>query len=444
MMRLATAFAAIPRRERAAIAAAMVLGLAIVLAYVTANRFHPLVGDQPEYDMQGAFFTVGKWWWSTTPFGVAHASAWKAPLYPAWVGFWYEVLGRSATRVEYVQAFLAPLTVFVTWLLARRLFTPRVAIASAFVVAIFPFAWEFYGLLYPEALAVPLTTLILLAVLGREPSLRWAALVGALIGIALLVRPTSFFLFAGVAAAWIVAAGPRRGIALTALAIGASVLVVSPWTVRNYVVTDGGLIPISVQDAATYGTFNETAASDPELPFAWRAHVVTAEELVGPSGAPDDAELRADLQQRAFDYIAEHPASVAKAFFWNGLTRFWDIRQPKWVRLEAGLEGRSKAVTTIGLGMYYVLLPLAIAGLWRMRRRPEILVPVLALVLAASLVFTVQGGTRYRAPLEPLIVVMAASLLAPAGARRAGWTATGGGSGAARRESSGAAPRAEA
>jgi hypothetical protein len=42
---------------------------------------------------------------------------------------------------------------------------------------------------------------------------------------------------------------------------------------------------------------------------------------------------------------------------------------------------------------------------------------VLALALAASVVFTIDAGTRYRAPLEPLIAVLACSaVLVPRGA----------------------------
>ena len=44
-----------------------------------------------------------------------------------------------------------------------------------------------------------------------------------------------------------------------------------------------------------------------------------------------------------------------------------------------------------------------------LRRRPQLLVPILALALSASVVFASDAVTRYRAPLEPLIVVLACS-----------------------------------
>ena len=107
---------------------------------------------------------------------------------------------------------LAPLTVLGTWLLARRLFGIRTGIAAAFAVAIFPACWEFIGLLYPEALAVPLALLALNLFLEREPTTKLAVATGLAIGLGMLARPNMFFLFAGAIAAWWIAAGPRRAL----------------------------------------------------------------------------------------------------------------------------------------------------------------------------------------------------------------------------------------
>lgn len=402
----------VPRRELWLLAGAMLISAAIVVAYVLVTRGHALAGDETEYHRQGVFFTQGKPWWSTTPFGVEHASAWKAPAYPAWVGLWYSLLGPSPLGVALVQALLAPLTVVGSWLLARRLFGARVAIASAWVVALFPLAWEYYGLLFPEALAVPLTMATLLLVLGRSPTVGRAVALGGLLGTSLLLRPSAFFLLAAVATAWIMTTGWRRGLGLTALATLVAALVVLPWTVRNYVVSDG-FIPISVQDGAIYGTFNEESANDPDDPYAWRATPAGLDQIVDLSEPISDAELRSRLQSAGLTYIAEHPASVPKALLYNGVTRFWDLRPPGDSLAESDFQSRSRTVRAVGLGAYYLLLPLALIGLWRLRRRREIAVPIAVMALMASLAFTVVAATRYRAPLEPLIAVLACSLLAP-------------------------------
>ncbi|MGH2952858.1 MAG: glycosyltransferase family 39 protein [Solirubrobacterales bacterium] len=404
-------------RERWLVVGAMALTSALVLVYLAIRHPIPLLGDMPEYDRYGRFFVDGKWWWSTTPFGEAHPSAWKAPGYPLWIGFWYELLGASAVRVEIAQAlFVAPLGVLFTWLLGRRLFTPAIGIAAAYVVATIPLVWEWYGLLYPESLAIPVAMLTFYLFLERTPTPALAAAVGAVSGVGLLIRPSSFFLLAGVAAAFVIGAGWRRGAALTAAAVAVAALVVLPWTVRNYIVLDG-FIPISVQDGALSGTFNDEAANDPDYPYAWRAFLVDRQDVLEGPRVPDP-ELRQGLLEPGLDYISEHPFSVAEAFYWNGVVRFWDLRSPSGSVNESRGDGRARTVGKIGIALYYPLLALAVVALWRQRRRTSLVVPLVAVALAASVVFTVGAVTRYRAPLEPMLAILAVSAVAGLSSRR--------------------------
>ena len=397
--------AEVKRRDRIALFAAAGVSVALVLVYVAATHPPSLLGDQAEYHQQGVLFSEGKPWWSLRPYGEPHASAWKAPLYTLWVGGIYTVAGTSPTAVFGMQALLAGLTVIFTWVLARRLFGDRVALISAWVVALFPLVWEWFGLLYTEALAIPLTLAILIAFVDRMPSRNRAISVGALLGVAILLRPTSFFLFAGVAATWVVACGWKRGAGYSAITALVAVLVVVPWTVRNYVVLDG-FIPVSVQDAASYGTFNDESANDPVFPYSWRPVTDESTELLSGERLTEP-ELRSELSDIGTEYIKEHPSSVAEAFFWNGLSRYWDVRRPARAIDEVDFEGRSAVVTGIGLAAYYALLPLAIVGLIRYWSNRRLVIPLCVMALAASLVFTVASGTRYRAPLEPLIAVLA-------------------------------------
>ena len=296
----------------------MVLSAIVVIAYVIATRPNGLEGDQAEYHQSAVFFSDGKPFWSTLPFGIPHPSMAKAPGYPAWIGSVYTILGPSPTKLGIVQGLIfAPLGVLGTWLLARRLFGDPVAAISAFVVALFPLVWEYYGLLYPEVLAVPLTTFTFWLFLERQPSWKLAAGIGAVVGVGLLVRPTAGFLFAGIAAAWIISAGWKRGAAYTAATIATAALIVLPWTVRNMLIEGGGFVPISYQDAAGFGTFNDEAANDPVYPYGWRPFLADPPDVL--EGPPvSDYEVRSELQADAFDYIGDHPFSVAEAFYWNG------------------------------------------------------------------------------------------------------------------------------
>ena len=383
-----------------------------------ATADHQPAGDELEYDLQGRLAAAGHWFWSTTPYGIPHPSLWKAPGYTAWMGLWYSLLGPDPDRVLLVQTLLGPVNVVLAWALARRLFGGRVALAAAAVVAVYPLAWQYEARLYSEALATPLTLVILLLALDRPQTRVTAAAIGAALGLLVLIRPSSGYVAAAVLAAFWTAMRGRRALVASALAIGIAALVVAPWTYRNHRLT-GSLVPVSIQDITVAGVFNEEAANDPVRPWAFRAARRDVALIERGDPLPDD-EFRRRLLRNALDYVREHPSSLPQAFFWNGLSRTWDVRRPARALEEVRFEGRSRKLTIAGLAMYYVLLPLALAGLLLERRRRALVVPILVLALSASLVYTSTSGTRFRSTLEPLIAILACSAVPNLGRGRGG------------------------
>jgi hypothetical protein len=182
---------------------------------------------------------------------------------------------------------------------------------------------------------------------------------------------------------------------------------------RGATSVDGGFVPISVQDAALYGVFNDEAAHDREHPWEWRALPRGYAPIL--SQPTSDHAFAARLRGLARDYIADHPSSVIKAFYWNGLVRTFDLRTPLAAQYEAPFEGRIAWVSKVGACCYVLVAFAALAGLWRHRARRGLVLAVLALFLATAIAYTGDGGTRYRAPLEPLLAVLAvAGVMRPA------------------------------
>jgi 4-amino-4-deoxy-L-arabinose transferase-like glycosyltransferase len=265
---------------------------------------------------------------------------------------------------------------------------------------------------------------VLLVAWTRPPTPRRAALTGVALGIAMLTRPSFAMLGAAILVAWVAMAGWRRGVALTAAAGLVAALVIAPWTIRNHHV-DGGFVPISIQDAALYGVFNDEAAHDHQYPWAWRP--VPHGYLSILQKRTSDHEFAARLRKVARDYISDHPSSVVKAFYWNGINRTFDVRTPPSAQYEAPLEGRVGWFSKLGAWCYLLVALAALAGLWRHRARRGLVLAVLALFLATAVAYTGDGGTRYRAPLEPLFAILAVSaFVRPASARgaRAGRSGT--------------------
>jgi hypothetical protein len=160
---------------------------------------------------------------------------------------------------------------------------------------------------------------------------------------------------------------------------------------------------------AAYGTFNDDSAHDPNNPWEWRVYNRRDASILAHARQLGDLEFRKRLKHNTIEYVKAHPSSVVEAFFWNGITRLWDVRRPSHVLDEAKFSGRPRGLTAVGLAIYWILLPLALAGLWLARRRRALVVPLLLMALSASVVFTADAETRYRAPFEPVIAILACS-----------------------------------
>lgn len=393
------------RRERRLLLAALALALVVRITYIVLTRDHTLVGDEPEYDLEARFLADGKWFFSTTPFGNPHQTTWKSPGYGTFLGLVYLVVGGRVNAALVLQVLLlTPLLLAATYVLGRRLFSSEVGLVAVFVVAVYPATWQYDVRLYSEALANPLAVAAFALLLtARRP-----ALLGAVIGASLLIRPSSLFLLAGAAVAFLATSGLRVGSRQTAITVVLAVLVVAPWSIRNATL-EGPWVPISLQSAALFGTFNDDAANDPDLPYKWRPVPRRDVDLFRPENRINDGELYRELNTRAFDYIKEHPASVPNALLRNGVQRLWDLRPPGQALDDTRYEGRTRSVTAVGLAMYFPLLLLALLGLRRLTWPQRW--TIAALVVAACVVYLGDAGTRYRTPFEPLIVVLAVAAL---------------------------------
>jgi 4-amino-4-deoxy-L-arabinose transferase-like glycosyltransferase len=404
--------AEVESREVTILAGIVLVGFAIRVVYVLASRGFALAGDQAEYDAIGRAAAGGHWFYTTFPYGVLHESAARPPGYMLFIGVIYTVFGAHQTVVTLIQTLFGPVVIVLVWLLARRLFDARVAFVAAALAAVHPNLWQWEGRLYSEALALPLGVLLVLLVLDRPPTRRLAVWTGVVLGVNLLVRPTSLFFVPLILAAFWTSADAKAALRCTAGALAVAVLCVAPWTIRNYAVTDS-FVPLSLQDMAVAGTFNDTAANDHAYPYAWRPYTERDADIFSPD-APNklsEADLHTEMLSRAKDYIEDHPSSVPKAFFWNGIVRTWDLRPPARVLDEAPFEGRNRDVATVGMLVYWVLLAAALVALWRLRARRELVVPLLLGAAAMSVVFTVAAATRYRVPYEPVVVLLASSTI---------------------------------
>jgi 4-amino-4-deoxy-L-arabinose transferase-like glycosyltransferase len=191
-----------------------------------------------------------------TDLGGYYTTAWEEPVPVVLLGtfFWlFGDYGRLAMVITNALCFLA--TLGMVYYLARRSGGPGLGLASAAFLALVPITHhrariDFGGSVLQlsgdmlAGLAVSICALLLLRLLER-PSVRRATLLGGAIGFAALTS-SSTIIFVPVAALLVLlTTGPLswRGWRTTGVIVGAALLVISPWALRNYA-TFGELVPL--------------------------------------------------------------------------------------------------------------------------------------------------------------------------------------------------------
>jgi hypothetical protein len=177
------------------------------------------------------------------------------PLYPYFIAVPYRITG-SLTPVLWLQMLVGALLVPAVGLLGASCFSPRTGLIAATMVAFYPELVWFAAHFWSETLFLTLLFWGLERTVAADdardrPAETWAAVAaGLLLGFASLTRETALP-GALLAAGWL--AWPQLGRVRWrqgALLLAGTLLVVTPWTLRNWKVF-GAFVPIS-----TYGALN--------------------------------------------------------------------------------------------------------------------------------------------------------------------------------------------
>jgi 4-amino-4-deoxy-L-arabinose transferase-like glycosyltransferase len=357
---------------------------------------------------EGEGFTVGP--------GATQPSSNYSPGLPLFVGGLYEVTGGENQRLaRLVLALVGSLSVLFAYLLGRRFWEWRAGLIAALPVAIYPALLEYQGMLMGEPLAATLLSGGVLALLWAWEGdwTRWL-LPGALFGALALVRPE--YLAIGVLVALVVFAREarddwRRSLLRGAIFLGALVLVVAPWTIRNAIALDR-FVPIStgggqVLFAGTYLPSDgnpekvgaEVVAENPDLFQPQDAQRLRLEQILSRLAADRHPGLETDQalsklgEEQLWDGISEEPAEYA-GFVATKVWRIWsrgqrDVMQEPvwkilhWALVAFGLLGLAvlawrRRWEALLIGTIFLMITALSALLVASPRRVLVLVPLLA------------------------------------------------------------------
>jgi 4-amino-4-deoxy-L-arabinose transferase-like glycosyltransferase len=398
------------RRFAAWLAGVVVFGLAFRVGYVLLVTRHATgkLYDDFWYSVTATELSKGQFF--RVPLGTAPTAAHPplTTLLIGGVGFIFRPL-EGLTGQLLTMAAIGAGVVLCVGLLGRSLAGPRVGLVAAALAALAPNFWMPSGILMSETPSMLFMALILLAVIRllRAPKVLNAVLLGAACGGEALVRAELILFIPALLLPAALLAGQvswRRRFLLLAIGVLAAAVVLAPWVARNLVTFKDPTYISTGEGLALLGANCPQSYYGPNIGSWSLGCAVTVSDR-------DESVQSARATHAATQYAKEHDARLPVVMLAR-VGRLWDFYEPIQMADWDVNEGRPRTASLLGLGFYYALLPLGVAGVIVLRRRRIaqwfLLVPGGVVTVVAILVF---GLVRFRAPFEVCLVVLAAPSL---------------------------------
>ncbi len=406
-----------------AVSVAARVGAAVYLGQAVEPR--PGIADELSYHtlalrlLDGHGFTFATGWWPATPAGepTAHWSF----LYTSALAGLYALVGPWPLAARLVQAVVVGLAQpWLTYRITARLFGPRVAVAAAWVVAVYAYFVYYGAALMTEAFCFVALLWSVDAALrlvdassgGRVRVWRWAEL-GAALGVAVLLRQVAG-LVAPVVVAWAVWQVSRsrtgavwfwpRALGGAAVVVAVIALSVAPWTWRNHRAF-GEFVPLNTNAGFAFFWGNHPVHGSTFVPILEAdtyGALIPAELRTLNEAALDRALLRRGLGFVAADPVRYLRLSVGRT---KEYLKFWPSG-------DSGRASNVARVLSFGLGLPLFAIGIALALRPRWSGVAAHVPPGVWLLVAVAALYTLVHLltwtlVRYRLPVDALLVPFA-------------------------------------
>ena len=402
-----------PQRWWWALACITLLALALRAVFLMQIRgtlpLQVVIGDAHQYDVWAQTIAAGQW--------IGSGVFYQTPLYPYLLAIIFAVAGHHLFLIRIVQSVLGALSIALLGIAGRRFVSPGAGLAAAALLAVYPPAIFFDGLIQKAALDAFLVAAAL-ALLGEFSVRRrwpWIASAGVAIGLLMLNRENARVLVPVIGAwlLWLPGGSWRRQAAWVGAFVFGVALVTLPVAVRNKIAGGEFLISTSQMGPNFYignhygasGTYDPLVAGRADAIFEREDAARLASAAEGRPLTP--GEVSDYWMRRALSDIVHAPASWTRLVGRKLLmtVNATEAADTESLQLYADYSPLLAGLSWLTLG---AMLPLAAIGIWATRkqwRQLAILYAIAgALIVSVALFFVFA---RYRYPIVPVLVLFA-------------------------------------
>ena len=364
----------------------LVISVIIRISYVLVLEGKLYFPDSARYDRIASELLTGN----------GFSSASTAPLYPIFLSFIYRFFGHSFLMVRIIQSVIGSASILMIYLIARETFSEKAGLIAGSISAVYPFFIFFTGLLLTETLFIFLLLCLIFFLRKMTIRLQWnyAVCTGIFAGLSILIKPVMlYFLLFALIIVMAVYRDRRKKLLINAilvLIITGSILM--PWAWSNHKRT-GEFIFLTTSGGLTfYESNNPLADGGPGL-----EKIVRTEEMEN----MNEIELDKHFKQQAILFIKNNPRRFIELAVIK-LRRFWSPVP------NAG-SYRSMKYKLISIFSFCPVILLAVWGMiaWR-KQWKYLLFLYLPVVFFGLLHMVMLGSVRYRIPVMPFMIVLAA------------------------------------
>jgi len=379
----------------------------LVAIFYLKHYLNPLVwenGGIADNILAGKGFSIGF-------LGPEGPTSWQAPFYPYLLAFFYAFMGKGYLTylcIEILQSLIMSLIPVFLYKSAKIIFNPEVAILTAIVSSLFPLTIWYATRIHHTAFTfffISLAFYLFLKSFEAENK-KYFILVGFVVGLGVLIEPVIIMLFL----AFSVWAGIQRGflysIKKNTIPLLIIILIISPWTFRNYRI-HGKLIFIKSSFGKEFWMGNNPHATGTSFAEGGNDEITNVYPPVIYDELKKYPELTRNklLQNEALQWIRNNPLDFISLIL-KKVLYFWWYPPDNLVRHSG--EGEAIKYALIKKLYWGGMLILFLYGIIQgVKNKNKYVMLMLLICIFHSMVYilTHVGQMRFRGVIEPIILI---------------------------------------